>query len=183
MGRLIYSALCSLDLYVADADGNFEWAAPGPEVHAAVNDLLRPARTQLYGRRIYDVLKVWETIDDDAQEMRDFATLWRAANKIVYSRALQEVSTARTRIEREFDPDAIRALKAAGDVTIGGPELAGQALAAGLVDEIHLFLNPVLIGAGTPALPDGVRVHLDLAATRTFDSGVVYLHYRLPGPD
>lgn len=180
MGRLIYSAIASLDGYVADEDGNFQWAAPGEDVHAFVNDLERPVGTHLYGRRMYEVMAWWETNDDDAPVMRDFAEIWRAADKIVYSTTLQTVSSARTQIERDFDPEAIRRLKAAAerDLSIGGPHLAGQALAAGLVDECHLFLVPVLIGGGTRALPDGLRVELELLAERRFESGVVYLRYR-----
>jgi dihydrofolate reductase len=181
VGRLIYSAIASLDGYVADEEGNFQWAAPSKEVHAFVNDLERPVGTHLYGRRMYEVMAWWETNDDDAPVMRDFAAIWRAADKIVYSKTLQTVSSAKTRIERDFDPDAVRRLKAAAehDLTVGGPHLAAQAFAAGLVDECHLFLVPVLIGGGTRALPDGLRVELELLAERRFESGVVYLHHRV----
>ncbi len=184
MGRLIYSAIASLDGYVADAEGRFDWAAPGPEVHAFVNDLERPAGTHLYGRRMYEVMAWWEANDDAAPVMRDFAEIWRAADKIVYSKTLETTSSARTRIERDFDPEAVRRLKAeAGrDLTVGGPHLAGQAIAAGLVDECHLFLVPVVIGGGTRALPDGVRVELGLLAERRFACGVVYLRYRIETP-
>jgi dihydrofolate reductase len=179
VAKLIYAALCSLDGCVADEQGNFDWAAPDAEVHAAVNDVERTARTHLYGRRMYDVLVPWETMDDDEPVMRDFAEIWRGADKVVYSRTLEEPRTARTRIEREFDPDAVRALKesAAGDISIGGPELAGQAMAAGLVDELHLFVSPVIVGAGNPALPSGVRARLELLGERRFAGGVVHLHY------
>jgi dihydrofolate reductase len=184
VGRLIYSAIASLDGYVADEDGNFQWAAPGEDVHAFVNDLERPVGTHLYGRRMYEVMAWWETADagtDPEPVMRDFTEIWRAADKIVYSTTLQTVSSARTRIERDFDPEAIRRLKTAAerDLSIGGPNLAGQALAAELVDECHLFLVPVVIGGGTRALPDGVRVELELLDERRFESGVVYLRYRI----
>jgi dihydrofolate reductase len=181
VGRLIYSAIASLDGYVADDDGNFQWAAPGEEVHAFVNDLERPVGTHLYGRRMYEVMAWWETNDDAEPVMRDFAAIWRAADKIVYSTTLQTVSSARTRIERDFDPEAVRRLKASAerDLTVGGPHLASQALAAGLVDECHLFLVPVLIGGGTRALPDDVRAELELVGERRFESGVVYLRYAI----
>jgi dihydrofolate reductase len=181
VGRLIYSAIASLDGYVADDDGNFQWAAPGEEVHAFVNDLERPVGTHLYGRRTYEVMAWWETNDDAEPVMRDFAAIWRAADKIVYSTTLQTVSSARTRIERDFDPEAVRRLKASAerDLTVGGPHLASQALAAGLVDECHLFLVPVLIGGGTRALPDDVRAELELVGERRFESGVVYLRYAI----
>jgi dihydrofolate reductase len=175
---LIYSAITSLDGYVADEHGKWDWSVPSEEVHAAVNDLMRPARTHLYGRRMYDVLVAWETIEDDDPVIRDFAQLWRAADKVVYSRTLEAPSSARTRIEREFDPEAVRAMKAEQDMVIGGPELAGHALRAGLVDELHLFLSPVVVGGGNPAMPDGVRVTLELTAERRFGNGVVQLSYR-----
>jgi dihydrofolate reductase len=182
MAPLIYSAIASLDLYVADEDGKFDWAAPGEEVHAFVNDLERPAGTYLYGRRMYETMAVWETMDLAGQShaMRDFAQLWRAADKVVYSRTLQTASTARTRIEHDFDPDAVRRMKASAgrDLTVGGPDLAGQAIAAGLVDEVRLLLTPIVVGGGTQALPDGVRVQLELLDERRFADGVVYLRYR-----
>jgi dihydrofolate reductase len=180
MGRLIYSALASLDGYVADTDGKFDWAAPDAEVHSFLNDLERPVGTILLGRRIYEWLTVWDTIDDPAPEMRDFAQIWRAADKVVYSRTLEEVSTARTRIEREFDPEAVRRMKAEAerDLSIGGPELAAQAIRAGLVDECQLYLSPIVVGGGTAALPDGVRWELELVDERRFGNGVVYMRYR-----
>nr|WP_238362837.1 dihydrofolate reductase family protein [Actinopolymorpha pittospori] len=179
---MIYSALASLDGYVADKSGNFDWAAPDEEVHAFVNDLERPIGTSLNGRRMYDIMVYWETEgtgDDDSAVSRDFAQIWRAAEKIVYSRTLQTPSSARTRIERDFDPAAIKQLKESStrDISIGGAELAGQALAAGLVDECHLFLNPIVIGGGTRALPDDVAVQLELLDEHRFRSGVVHLHY------
>ena len=182
MAKLIYSALASLDGYVADESGNFDWAKPDEEVHRFVNDLERPVGTHLYGRRMYEVMVFWETVDvaDGPPYVRDYAEIWRAADKIVYSRTLETVSSARTRLERDFDPEAVRRLKATAerDLAVGGPRLAGQALAAGLVDEIHLFVAPVVVGGGTRSLPDGVRVDLELLDERRFDSGFVYLRHR-----
>jgi dihydrofolate reductase len=178
MGRLVYSAIASLDGYIADEQGDFDWSAPDDEVHAFVNDLTRPARTHLLGRRMYEVLAVWETMDDPAPEMQDFAQIWRAADKVVYSTTLQDVATARTRIERSFEPDAVRAIKEQGDCTVGGAALAAEALRAGLVDEVQLLLSPVIIGGGTRALPDGVRLGLELVDERRFSNGVVHLAYR-----
>jgi dihydrofolate reductase len=180
VGRLIYSAIASLDGYTVDADGRFDWSMPDEEVHAFVNDLERPVGTHLYGRRMYEVLVVWETMDDPAPVARDFAQIWRAADKVVYSTTLEEVSSARTRIERAFEPDAVRALKAeaTSDLSIGGPTLAAHAFAAGLVDEIQLFLSPVIVGGGTRALPDDVRLGLELLEERRFGNGVVFLRYR-----
>jgi dihydrofolate reductase len=181
MARLIYAAIASLDGYINDADGEFGWAAPDEEVHAAANDLERGIGTYLYGRRMYDVMVFWETMDDPEPVMRDFAGLWRAAEKVVFSTSLEDVASARTRIERSFDPDAVRALVAAADrdVSVGGAHLAGQALRAGLVDELHLFLTPVLVGGGTRALPDDVRLDLELVGERRFANGVVHLHHRI----
>jgi dihydrofolate reductase len=183
MAKLIYSALTSLDGYVADENGNFDWAAPDEEGHTIVNDLMRPVGTHFYGRRMYEVLVAWESDDivvGQPPYIADFAKIWRAADKIVYSRSLEAVSSARTRIEREFDPDAIRRLKATtdGDITIGGPDLAAQALRAGLVDEIHLFLNPIVVGGGNAALPDDVRLPLELIGEHRFANGVVHVGYR-----
>jgi dihydrofolate reductase len=177
VSRMIYAAIASLDGYVADERGRWDWSEPDEEVHAVVNDLMRPAGTHLYGRRMYDVLVAWETIDDPEPVMRDFAEIWRSADKVVYSRTLEEVSSARTRIEREFDPEAVRAMKAEQDLLIGGPELAGQAMRAGLVDELHLFLSPVVVGGGNPAFPAGTRVDLELLGERRFGNGVVHVHY------
>ncbi|MEV6638800.1 dihydrofolate reductase family protein [Amycolatopsis sp. NPDC051371] len=178
MAKLVYSAIASLDGYVADEEGGFDWAAPDDEVFAAVNDLERPIGTYLYGRRMYETMVFWETAGDDQPAVaRDFTRIWQAADKIVYSRTLGTPSSARTRIERDFDPAAIARLKEAGDLSIGGAEIAGTALAAGLVDECHLFLVPVVVGGGTRALPDGVRLQLELLGERRFRSGVVHLHY------
>jgi len=183
MGKLIYSAITSLDLYVEDAGGEFDWAAPDDEVFAFVTELERPIGIYLYGRRMYETMAYWETAGDDSEATREFADIWSAADKIVYSRTLDAPSSAQTRIEREFDPVAIRQLKEslAGDITIGGAQLAGEALAAGLVDECRLLLVPVLIGGGKRALPDDVRVQLELLDERRFRSGVVYLRYGLRG--
>ncbi|QDP96939.1 deaminase [Microlunatus elymi] len=183
MAKLIYSAITSLDLYVEDADGGFDWAAPDEEVHAFFNDLERPIGSYLYGRRMYQTMVFWETVDttDEPAAMGDYAQLWRAADKIVFSRSLQTVGSARTRIETDFNLGAIRRLKqtSATNLSIGGAELAGQAIAAGLVDEIGLLIQPILVGGGKPALPANVRSGLDLIEERRFDSGVVYLRYRV----
>jgi dihydrofolate reductase len=183
MARLIYSAIASLDGYVADQDGNFDWAEPDEEVHTFVNDLQRPVGTYLYGRRLYEVMVAWETMHTRADQphvIQDFAEIWQAADKIVYSRTLEAVSSARTRIERVFDPDAVRQLKAsaARDLTVGGPDLAAQAFKAGLVDECHLFVAPMVVGGGTQSLPDNVRLGLELLDERRFGNGIVYLRYR-----
>jgi dihydrofolate reductase len=180
MARLIYSALASLDGYIEDEHGRFDWAAPDEEVHTYVNDLERPIGTYLYGRRMYETMVYWETDDDDAPAARDYGEIWRAADKVVYSRTLPAVSSERTRLEREFDAEAIRRLTQASpsDLSIGGAELAGRAMAAGLVDECHLFLGPVLVGGGKPALPAGVRADLELVDEHRFAAGVVHLHYR-----
>ena len=184
MAKLIYSVICSLDGYISDATGNFDWAAPSDEVHAFVNDLERSVGTYLYGRRMYETMLFWETapsLVDPPAVIQDFTRIWRAADKIVFSTTLDAASSDRTRIERAFDPASIRELKqvAERDITVGGPTLAAQALRAGLVDELQLFVVPMLIGGGTRALPDEVRQTLTLEAERRFASGVVYLNYRL----
>ncbi len=181
MARLIYSAIASLDGYVEDEQGTFDWLAPDEEVHAFANDLERTIGTHLYGRRMYETMVYWETDDDESPIAKDYAETWRAAEKIVFSRTLEAVSSERTRLEREFDPAAIAQLKAhaRSDISIGGADLAGQAIAAGLVDECHLFLGPVLAGGGKRALPAGVHVELGLLDERRFGNGVVHLHYRL----
>ena len=184
MGKLIYSAIASLDGYVEDEAGKFDWAAPDHDVHTFVNDLERPIGTYLYGRRMYETMLFWETArggDGQTAASGDYAEIWRAADKVVYSRTLAAVSSARTRIVREFDPDEIRQLKAgsAADLTIGGAELGGLAVAAGLVEECHLFLGPILVGGGKRALPDHVRTRLELLDVRRFGNGVVHLHYRV----
>jgi dihydrofolate reductase len=182
MAKLIYSAITSLDGYVADEAGNFDWAMPDEEVHAFVNDLERPIGTYLYGRRMYEVMVGWETAHtfaDQGPVMEDFAQIWQAAEKIVYSKTLEIASSARTRIERDFDPAAVRELKArpGPDISVGGPKLAAQAIKAGLVDECHLFVTPILVGGGKQSLPDDVRVKLELRDVRRFGNGVVHLHY------
>ena len=187
MAKLTYSAITSLDGYVADEDGTFDWAAPDEEVHAFVNDLERPIGTYLYGRRLYDVMKVWETMQtlpDQPPVALDYARVWQAADKVVFSRTLDTVSTARTRIERDFDPAAVRALVESSDrdVTVGGAELAGVALRAGLVDELHQFVSPVAVGGGSHFLPDDVRLDLQLLDIHTFGNGVVHLHYSVRQP-
>src|ERR671919_1659152 len=179
MARLIYSALMSLDGYIADEDDNFDWGEPDEEVHVFVNDLERPVGTYLYGRRMYEVMAAWETIPlaDQPSFIRDFAEIWQAAEKIVYSKTLERASTQRTRIERDFDPAGVRQMKASEgrDVVVGGPDLAAQAITAGLVDEWHLILAPIVLGGGNQSLPDGVRLDLELLDERRFRNGMVYL--------
>jgi dihydrofolate reductase len=182
MAKLIYSALASLDGYTADDDGKFDWAMPDEEVHAFVNDLARPVGTHLLGRRMYEVMVSWETMDvaGEPPAIRDFAEIWQTADKIVYSRTLENASSARTRIEPAFEPDAVRELKAAAerDLAVGGPDLAAQALRAGLVDECQLFLSPIVVGGGKQAFPDD-RLELELLDERRFGNGTVFLRYRI----
>ncbi len=182
MARLIYSALVSLDGFVADKSGNFDWALPDEAVHTFVNDLERSAGTHLYGRRMYEVMTAWETLGsepDDPAYIRDFAAIWRAADKIVYSRTLEAASTAKTRIERDFDPESVRHMKAElhDDILIAGPTLAAEAIEAGLVDEYRLFVFPVVVGGGLSFLPGRIRLDLTLLDEHRFSSGVVYLGY------
>jgi dihydrofolate reductase len=183
MAKLTYSTICSLDGYVNDEQGRFDWAAPDEEVHAFVNDLERPVGTYLYGRRMYETMVFWETVDRDPEPavIGDFAGIWRAADKVVYSATLETVPSERTRLERSFDPEAVRRMKASAgsDLTVGGATLAGTALAAGLVDELAVLLVPHLAGGGTRALPDGVRSALELLDERRFASGAVYLRYAM----
>jgi dihydrofolate reductase len=186
MAKLTYSAIASLDGYVEDANGTFDWAAPDDEVHAFVNELERPVGTYLYGRRMYETMIYWETVGtgpDQPAPNREFAEIWQAADKIVYSRTLPAISNPRTRLERDFDHGAVRELKAASpsDISVGGAELAGQAIAAGLVDECHLLLCPILVGGGKAALPDNVRAELELLEERRFAGGVVFLRYGITG--
>jgi dihydrofolate reductase len=183
MARLIYSAITSLDGYIEDEQGNFDWGAPDEEVHGFVNDLERPVGTYLYGRRMYEAMVFWETAKAHADQpacVRDFTELWQAADKIVYSKSLETVPSAKTRLESEFDPKVIREMKDAceRDITVGGPNLAAQAFNAGLVDECQLFLTPVVVGGGKRSLPSNVRLDLELLSERRFRSGVVFLHYR-----
>ena len=184
MAKLVYSAITSLDGYVADPDGKFDWAVPDEEVHAFVNNLERPAGTYLYGRRMYEVMVFWETthtLADQPPFIQDYAKIWQAADKIVYSGTLKSVSSARTRIERAFDPEAIRQMKARAerDITVGGPNLAAQAIRAGLVDELRLIVVPVVVGGGNAFLPEGVRLALGLLDERRFANGMVHLRYRI----
>ena len=183
MAKLTYAAITSLDGFIEDAEGGFGWAEPDAEVHAFVNDLERPVGTHLYGRRMYETMAVWQTIGDEpglSAAEADYANVWRGLDKVVYSRTLDAVSTPRTRLEREFDPEAVRRLKEAADrdLSVSGPGLAQHAFRAGLVDEVHLFVLPVVVGGGKPGLPRGVRVDLELLDERRFGSGVVHLHHR-----
>jgi dihydrofolate reductase len=184
MAKLIYAAISSLDGYMADAEGKFDWSAPDQEVHRFVNDLERPIGTHLYGRRMYEVMRYWETAptgNGEPSAGQEYAKIWQTADKIVYSKSLERASTGKTRIEREFDPEAIQQLKAAAarDISVSGPTLAAQALKLGLVDECHLFLSPIVVGGGNPALPDNVRLVFELLDERRFSNGVVHLHYRV----
>jgi dihydrofolate reductase len=183
MASLIYSAIASLDGYIADEDGKFEWAEPDEEVHSFINDLERPVGTHLLGRRMYEVLAYWDdppALDEQPSFVREFAELWQAADKVVYSRTLEAARTGRTVIERDFDPEAVRQLKSRSDcdIAIGGPELAAHAVRAGLVDEYQMFVVPILVGAGKQALPHDGRVALELLDERRFRNGTVFLHYR-----
>ena len=184
MAKLIYAAITSLDGYVADEDGNFDWIVPDKEWYTFINELERPVGTYLYGRRMYEVMVGWEMMHTRADQppfVRDFAEIWRAADKIVYSRTLETVSSARTRIERDFDPGAVRQMKASAgrDITVGGPDLAAQAIKAGLVDECHLFVAPAVVGGGKQFLPNNVRLKLELLDERRFGNGMVHLRYRI----
>jgi len=186
LARLLYTAITSLDGYVADPDGRFDWAAPDEEVHAAVNELERPVGTYLYGRRMYRVMAYWESAPDDAPAVeRDYAQIWRAADKVVYSSTLDAPVTSRTRIERSFDPAAVAELKASSerDLSVGGPGLAAHALRAGLVDELQLLVTPVVVGGGTSFLPDDVRLDLELLDQRRFGNGAVLLRYDVRSVD
>jgi dihydrofolate reductase len=190
MAKLIYTSLGSLDGYFEDAEGKFDWAEPDEQVHAFVNDLERQVGTYLYGRRMYETMVFWETVStepDVPPVYRDFAEVWRAAEKIVYSRTIQTPASARTRIEREFEPEAVRQLKLSSttDISVGGGALAGQAVKAGLVDECHFFLFPIAVGGGKHVLPDNTRTQFELLDERRFKNGVVHLHYgrSIPGSD
>lgn len=182
MARLIFTTICSLDGYISDASGGFDWSAPDPEVHAFVNDLERGIGTYLYGRRLYEVMVYWETTptDDPVGDVEhDYARIWQGADKVVYSRTLEEVSSRRTTLERDFDPAAVARLVASAerDVGIGGAGLAGEALRAGVVDEVQVFVAPAIVGGGTRNLPDGVRLDLDLLDSRRFAGGTTYARY------
>lgn len=179
MCTLTYTAICSLDGYIEDEQGGFEWAFPGAELHAYVNAQERGIGLHLYGRRTYQTMVYWETEDGDSDEGREYAAIWRAADKVVFSRSLPEVASARTRIERELTPAVLRQLKsdATTGISIGGADVGGQAIAAGLVDEVHLYLAPVMVGGGKRALPLGAEARLELLGSRTFGNGFVHLHY------
>ncbi len=182
MAKVSYVTNVSLDGYIEDAQGGFDWTAPSDEYFAFITELVRPVGTWLYGRRLYETMAVWETdptLAAQSELQAAFAHVWRAGEKVVYSTTLETVSTANTRLERRFDPDAVRAMKAsaAGDLTVGGAALAAHAFDAGLVDECHLFVAPVLVGGGKPAFPSDARVQLELREERRFDNGVMYLHY------
>ena len=184
MAKLIYSAIASLDGYVTEEEGNFDWAAPDEEVHNFVNDLERSVGTYLYGRRMYEVMSYWETahtLVDQPPFVQDFAEIWQGADKIVYSKTLETASSARTRIERDFDPEAVRQIKARARraISVGGPDLAAQAIKAGLVDELQLFVTPIVVGGGKQSLPNDVHLNLELLDEHRFGSGVVYLRYRI----
>jgi dihydrofolate reductase len=181
MAKLIFSAITSLDGYIEDAKGNFDWAAPDEEVFRFINDLEAPLGTYLFGRRMYETMVYWETTPADQDpNSQVFGEHWRAADKIVYSRSLSTVSSARIRIERVFDPMVIHEMKSVQDrdIAVGGPNVAAQAFRAGLVDECQLFLMPVALGGGKRALPNETRLNFHLVAERRFKSGVVFLHYR-----
>lgn len=182
MAKLIYSTISSLDGFVADEEGNFDWAEPDEEVHSFINELTRPIGTYLYGRRLYEVMIAWETLtlDDQTPHIREFAEIWQAADKVVYSKNLETVATAKTRIERNFDPQAVKQLKSSAerDLTVGGPDLAAHAFRAGLIDECHLFVAPMLVGGGKHSLPNNVRLELELLQEHGFGNGMVYLRYR-----
>ncbi|AGL15561.1 dihydrofolate reductase family protein [Actinoplanes sp. N902-109] len=179
MGKLICTGITSLDGYIEDESGSFAWSEPDDEVHAFANELERGAGLHLYGRRLYDVMTFWEDFHDGPAVQREYAELWRATDKVVFSTTLTEVRSARTRVERTFDPEAVRAWKQDRDLDIGGPELAAHAFRAGLVDEVQLLVNPVIVGGGKPFLPVGWRTGLTLLAERRFTSGVVHLRYQV----
>ncbi|MCC3292079.1 dihydrofolate reductase family protein [Arthrobacter sp. zg-Y1110] len=183
MGRLIYTSITSLDGYIADESGSFDWSMPDEEVHSFVNGLESDVRTHLLGRRLYEVMAAWDAVpaEDEPPAIHEYARIWQAADKVVFSRTLADLSAPRTRLEREFDPAAVRALVEAsdGDVSVGGADLAGQALQAGLVDELQQLLSPVIVGGGKPFLPDGLRLALELLEEKRFANGVVFLRYRV----
>ncbi len=185
MAKLIYVANVSLDGYIEDERGSFDWTAPDDELCAFITDLVRPVGTYLYGRRMYDTMAPWESdpaLAAQSELMADFATVWQAASKVVYSTTLDAVRTGKTRLEHNFDPSSVGDMKASAtaDLTVGGPNLAAHALKAGLVDECHLFIRPVLVGGGKPALPSDTRADLELLDERRLSNGVVYLRYRIP---
>lgn len=183
MARLAYTVIGSMDGYVADASGSFDWAAPSEEVHRFVNDLERPVGTHLYGRRLYEVMSVWQDfpgIDDEPEVVKDYARLWQSLDKVVYSTTLADVTTPRTRLERSFDAPQVRAMVDAleRDASIGGPTLAAHALRADIVDDVHVFTVPVAVGGGTPIWPSGISLTFDLVDQNRFANGTVHQHYR-----
>jgi dihydrofolate reductase len=183
MAKIFYTAITSLDGFIEDEEGRFDWALPDAEVHAFINDLEQPIGTELYGRRMYETMAVWQTVGDEpglSVAEADFAEVWRALDKVVYSRTLDDVWTPRTRREREFDPAAVHRMKEAADrdISVSGPNLAQHAFRAGLVDEVHLFVFPIVVGGGKPGLPRDIRVDLELLDVRRFDNGVVHMHHR-----
>jgi dihydrofolate reductase len=189
MGKLIYLITTSLDGYVADENGSFNWAMPSEEVHQFVNDSVRSVGTSLLGRNMYEVVKIWDEIptegvggsmDGPSPAMNDYAKIWQSANKIVYSTSLTDLTIANATIERSFDPSAVQEMVVASDkdVNIGGPQLAAEAIRAGIVDEYHQIIAPILVGGGKRWLPSGVKLELQLVETRTFENGFAYLHYR-----
>jgi dihydrofolate reductase len=184
MAKLVYGTNVSLDGYIEDEEGRFDWTEPNEEVHTFWNDFVRTHGTFLYGRRLYETMAVWETLDADPSQAPyelEFARLWKATDKVVYSTTLEEAATARTRIEREFDPEAVAAMKAGAesDLAIGGADLASDAFEAGLVDEVHLCVVPHVAGGGKPGLPRGAQIPLELLDERRFADGTVYLRYRV----
>lgn len=184
MAKLIYIANTSLDGFTEDSDGRFDFTEPDEQVHRRINEQVRSCGTYLYGRRMYETMRYWEESGDEPSDppvSHEFAEIWRAADKIVYSASLDAVDTARTRLERVFDPDAVRALKesATSDLDLGGPTLAAPAFAAGLIDEVHLYVAPIAVGGGKPALPLGQRIELELIAEERFAGGAIHLGYRV----
>jgi dihydrofolate reductase len=186
MAKLIYATNVSLDGYIEDANGSFNWTEPDDELFTFITDLLRPLGTHLYGRRLYETMAVWETdpsLAAQSERQATFANLWQAADKVVYSGTLNSALTANTRLERHFESDSVRELKASArnDLTVGGAQLAAHAFEAGLVDECLLFVRPVLLGGGKPALPRGIQADLELLENRRVGRGAVYLRYRVKG--
>jgi dihydrofolate reductase len=184
MARLICTGITSLDGYTADESGKFDWSTPDEEVHAFINDLERPIGTYLYGRSLYETMVYWETAHTEPDQppvVLDYANLWQAADKVVYSTTLETVTSTRTRIERTFDPQAVRSMKNAADrdLSVGGPMLAAHAFRAGLVDEVRVLVTPIVVGGGKQFLPDNVRMNLELMEERRFRNGVVFLQYRV----
>jgi dihydrofolate reductase len=185
MALLTYTAITSLDGFIEDEEGRFDWVFPDPELHAYFNDLERASGTALYGRRMYETMAVWQTWGDDGGDIpeveRDYAEVWQGIDKVVYSTTLTEIWTPRTRLERSFDPDAVRRMKAEADreLSVSGPGLAAHAFAAGLVDDVNLVVFPVIVGGGKPGLPRGLKLDLDLLEERRFSNGVVHLHLRI----